>query len=181
MLFVSPAALAYSSMAENCKYGTLHDELRDHIVVWLRDLSPTASSQLSWCLTLEKAVSTARQSETIKRPQTDLRVGRMDIDTVTKGRGQKPVTPRTLVTQSTHQQSHSHCGIAAHATNVESPLIMPKHNAQPKNSHVTCGKTGHYSKVCRSAKTVHVVETESIDDTRFFLGSVDASLDGLLI
>lgn len=41
----------------------------------------------------------------------------------------------------------------------------------------TCGKRGHYSKVCKSTKTVHVVETDCNEDTPLFLGSVDAGLD----
>lgn len=57
------------ALAENCKYGALHDELiRDCIVVGLRNTSLAERMQLDKGLTLEKAVNMARQSEVIKRP-----------------------------------------------------------------------------------------------------------------
>lgn len=43
-------------------------------------------------------------------------------------------------------------------------------------THV-CGKKGHYSKVCKSTKTVHVVEMDSNENAPLFLGLVDAGLD----
>lgn len=94
---------ALNALAKICKYGTLHDELtRDCIVVGLRDTSLAKRMQLDKDLTLEKPVNMARQSEVIKRQQTDLRgVGRMDIDAVTKGRRQKPFMPKTP-----HQSKH---------------------------------------------------------------------------
>lgn len=84
-------------LAENCKYGALHDELlKDRIVVGLRDTSLSERMQLDADLTLEKAVNMARQSEVIKKQQNDLRGGgMMDIDAVTKGRKQKPFTHKT--------------------------------------------------------------------------------------
>lgn len=54
---------ALYALAENCNYGALHDKLlRDRLVVGLRD------STLS-----EKAINMARQSEVIKKQQTDIR------------------------------------------------------------------------------------------------------------
>ena len=67
---------ALYALAENCKYGALRDELiRDRLVVGLRDTSLAERMQLDKDLTLEKAVNMARQSEVIKRQQTDLRGG----------------------------------------------------------------------------------------------------------
>ena len=64
---------ALYALAENCKYGALHDELiRDRLVVGLRDTSLAERMQLDKDLTLEKAVNMARQSEVIKRQQTSL-------------------------------------------------------------------------------------------------------------
>lgn len=65
---------ALYTLAENCSYGALHDEsqlIRDCLVVGLRDTSLAERMQLDKDLTLEKAMNMARQSEVIKRQQTD--------------------------------------------------------------------------------------------------------------
>lgn len=83
---------------------------------------------------------------------------------------------RPLSTQSTHQQSPSHHHrIARCATDVESHA-KAQCPARDVTCH-TCGKRGHYSKVCKSTKTVHVVETDCNEDIPLFIGSVDAGLD----
>lgn len=141
--------------------------------------------QLDPDLTLEKAVKMARLplaaslSEVIKRQQTDLRGGgRTDIDAVTKGRKQKPFTPKTphhpkhsavKPQPSSVRQTCYRCGKSPGHAKAQCP-------ARDITCH-TCGKRGHYSKVCKSSKTVHVVETDCNDDAPLFLGSVDAGLD----
>lgn len=65
---------ALYALAENCEYGALHDDLlRDRLVVGLKDSSLSERMQLDKDLTLAKAITMARQSEEIKRQQTDLR------------------------------------------------------------------------------------------------------------
>lgn len=172
---------ALYALAENCKYGALHDELmRDHIMVGLRDTSLSERMQLDADLMLEKAVNMARQSEVIKKQQNDLRGrGMMDNDAVTKGRKQKPFThktPQHPKHSSAKQQPSSldcqtcyRCGKSPGHAKAQCP-------ARDATCH-TCGKRGHYSKVCKSTKTVHVVETDCNEDTPLFLGSVDAGLD----
>lgn len=55
------------SLAENCKFGILHDELiRDKIVVGLRDHRLSEKLQLDAELTLEKAVTQARQHKAVR-------------------------------------------------------------------------------------------------------------------
>ena len=54
------------ALAEHCNYKDLHDEMiRDRIVVSLRDAALSEKLQLDSKLTLEKAVTTARQAETV--------------------------------------------------------------------------------------------------------------------
>ena len=56
------------SLAEFCEYGDLHDQLiRDRIVVGLRDKKLSKQLQMDSALTLEKAVTRARQSEAVKQ------------------------------------------------------------------------------------------------------------------
>ena len=54
-------------LAKHCEFGVLKDErIRDRIVVGLRDKKLSEKLQLDSKLTLEKAVTQARQSETVK-------------------------------------------------------------------------------------------------------------------
>ena len=61
-------------LAEHCKYRNLHDELiRDRIVMGLRYSALSEKLQADADLTLDKAVTAARQAEKIKQEQTLLR------------------------------------------------------------------------------------------------------------
>ena len=58
-------------LAEYCGYSTSHDKMiRDRIVVGLRDAKLSGKLQLDPVLTLDKAVTQARQSESIKQQQS---------------------------------------------------------------------------------------------------------------
>ncbi|KAL3877565.1 hypothetical protein ACJMK2_035262 [Sinanodonta woodiana] len=55
-------------LAENCNFGSLHDEMiRDRLVVGLRDLKLSEKLLLDANLTLESAVSQAQQNEAVKK------------------------------------------------------------------------------------------------------------------
>jgi len=98
-------------LAENCKFGELRDQLiRDRLVVGLRDYKLSEKLQLDAELTLEKAITQARQHETVKKQQPMLR-GKTtvhceeSIDAV-KIRYQKQTNPRRL--QSKAQETNVH-------------------------------------------------------------------------
>ena len=62
------------SLAEHCGYGNLREELiRDRLVVSIRDARLSERLQLDSDLTLEKAVTSIRQSEMIHQQQSLLR------------------------------------------------------------------------------------------------------------
>ena len=62
------------SLAEHCDFNDLHDQLiRDRIVVGIRDSKLSEKLQLDSELTLEKAITKVRQSETVHAQQTVLR------------------------------------------------------------------------------------------------------------
>ena len=66
--------LALYSLAEHCSYGSLHDEMiRDCLVVGLLGSKVSETLQLDPDLTLDKAVTTARQRETVKQQQEVVR------------------------------------------------------------------------------------------------------------
>ena len=65
---------ALHSLAEHCMYGELRDEMiRDRIVVGLLDTALSEKLQLDPELTLEKAMTTARRREMVRKQQTVLR------------------------------------------------------------------------------------------------------------
>ena len=58
------------SLAENCKFGSLREELiRDRIVVGILDKRLSEKLQLEADLTLEKAMNLVRQRETVRKQQ----------------------------------------------------------------------------------------------------------------
>lgn len=146
-----------TALAENCSYGTLYDELiRDQLVVGLRDPSLSKRMKLDKDLNLQKAVNMARQSENIKRQQTDLRGElKKDIDAVTiKNKVQKHGTYKTSRQMkhtaksktSPDRQTCNRCGKSPIHNKTQSP-------AKEVTCH-TCKKIGHYSKMCISSQSV---------------------------
>jgi hypothetical protein len=66
---------ALHTLSEHCGYGDMRDQLiRDLIVVGIRDDKLSEKMQLDPDLTLEKAISLARQSEAVKKQQPLIRV-----------------------------------------------------------------------------------------------------------
>uniref|UniRef100_A0A147BIU1 RNA-directed DNA polymerase n=1 Tax=Ixodes ricinus TaxID=34613 RepID=A0A147BIU1_IXORI len=162
------------ALAQYCKFGTLHDEMiRDRIVVGVRDRKLSEKMQLDANLTLETATTMARQSETVKRQQTDLRP---ESDSVSRVKASYPSeaypsearpSQRRLPTQTTKSvDDRLHClgcGYNRHARS-ECP-------AKAAICH-RCGKRGHFAKVCLGAKAVQELIAEEEDPS--FLGTVDA-------
>ena len=71
---VDSSITAFHCLAEYCGYGELHDEMiRDQLVVGLCDASLSERLQMDADLTLEKAISAARQSEAAKKQEAVVR------------------------------------------------------------------------------------------------------------
>ena len=67
---VEQYVLSLHSLARNCEYGTLQEELiRDHIVIGIRDKALSRHLQLDAALTLEKAMRLVRQNEAVGEHQ----------------------------------------------------------------------------------------------------------------
>lgn len=65
---------ALYALSECCAFETLRDDLiRDRIVIGLKDAKLPERLQLHANLTLEKAITMARQSETVRKQQAELR------------------------------------------------------------------------------------------------------------
>ncbi len=183
---------ALHCLAENCGYGTLHDEMvRDRLVVDLRDKKLSEMLQTDPELTLEKAVTRARQSEQVKKQQEILKsnfkgdITKTQLDGVharqrgsTKPKEVKPHSPQSQPAKTTAQKrlfQQRQCGRCGD---------MRGHSLQqcPAREAVCnhCRKKGHYSKVCR-ARTDHEVNkatlTENTEEEAVFLGSVTVNAE----
>ncbi|XP_064468421.1 uncharacterized protein K02A2.6-like [Ornithodoros turicata] len=149
-------------LAESCDFGSLKDELiRDRLVVGLRDKNLSEKLQLDANLTLEKAVNTARQSETVKGQQPVVRGNGLSSSTTTpaldavtqhpcqgtnNSRRTRRPTPRHSAGQSVQQRSACRwCGSAQPHERAQCP-------AQGKQC-ILCQKLGHFATVCQSRKT----------------------------
>lgn len=131
-------------MAERCQFGTLREEMiRDRLVVGLSDRLLSEKLQLNPDLTLDIAVTTARNTEAIKQQQKDLRsLENENVDEV-----------RTSTTGSRHRkgrtpaQNHKPCKwcgkLQGHAR-----TMCPASKTQCRN----CGKMGHFASVCMSRR-----------------------------
>ncbi len=161
-------------LAEHCGHKSLHNEIiRDRLVVGLRNPSLSEKLQMDADLTLEKAVSAARQTESIKPQQTLLRNPSQEgkpviaVDTVEKQRIPYRSQKRKLKqTAPTHQKLKccTRCG------------RPPTHNreqypAKEATCH-KCGKTGHFQTACRSSANVRTVESLNQEA---FMGAVQDS------
>ena len=176
-------------LVEHCKYGDLQDELvRDRIVVGLRDSELSEKLQLTSGLTLEAAVTQARQSESVKTQQKVVR-DEVNVDQLHSRPGasvsrrcSKPATSKRRKPSGTPKQplSSQHCGRCGKAP--------PHHRDKCPAKDVICHKCslkGHYARYCKTKRKIDEITLEpgettdtSSTETVEFLDSVDAVASG---
>ena len=166
-------------LAEHCQFGLLHDEMiRDRIVVGLAE-----KLQLDADLTLEKAINSVRQSESVKSQQSIVR-GQGDasqpvkVDRIHKSKPQK--------SQKNWQKLHGKAG--KQPVNQSDPTddVCKRCGKSPVHKRTQCPakdaqcqkckKKGLFQAVCLSGKVNAVVE----DDTDYFLGTLSCGEIGSL-
>ena len=135
-------------LAEHCGFGELRDELiRDRIVVGLRDSRLSEKLQLQADLTLESAVTAARQTEQVKKQQASLKgelVGdgkQKQVDAVEKEKSQGK-RHRKRGQHSKPPSTCTRCGRSPLHNKSECP-------AKDEQCH-QCGKRGHFKRMCRN-------------------------------
>ena len=149
--------------------------IRDRIVVGLLDAGLSMKLQMDPDLTLDKAVTMARQSEAIKQQQVVVRGGtgsnHPGINAITKdsrkrrqggGRPRRQVPPKV----TSQKPTCTRCGRSPPHARQQCP-------AREAVCH-KCAKKGHFQSVCRSEKTVAAVQADADDDG--FLGTVTAQV-----
>ena len=162
-------------LSEHCQYGGLRDEMiRDRIVVGLRDSSLSEKLQLEADLTLEKAITSARQRESVKKQQKVVRAEESspNVDAVHS----KQTRVKTDKSVSSNKQAHkqnpvtgsdicTRCGKCSHRGNQQ----CPARDAQCRKCH----RRGHFQAMCRT-KSVKTVTREDSED-EVFVGAVENS------
>ena len=139
-------------LAEHCSYGDLHDEMIcDRIMVGLRDASVAQKLQMDRELTLDRAVSLARQSEVVKMQQSIVRPPAIDdsvsIEAIKSNRQTHHKKPQKSIPGMQRQDS-SMC------TRCGKSLPHTKDRCPAKDAVCRrCSKKGHYQKFCRSKTT----------------------------
>ena len=180
---------ALYSLAENCKYGELRDELIcNRLVVGLRDTRLSERLQLDADLTLQRAIEKARQHEQVKNQQGMLHNHQSHaVDAVQrKSTNRHQIRPtRDRAEQSSHSQTRK----STHQSNPATPSRPASGNkckwcgrspharrdCPPKDAICRyCNVKGHYQSEClRRKQTLHTLDSAGpCDDV--FMGSVHA-------
>ena len=149
---------ALHTLVEYCDYGDLRDQMvRDRIVVGLANAKLSAKLQLDRKLTLDSAVTQARQDETVRKQQATLRGATKDssISAVHKGkhlpRGKK-ITMGKSQQDSKGPRQPTQCSWCG-----KSPKHDRQHCPAREANCRKCKKKGHYQTVCRSTAQVATV------------------------
>ena len=160
-------------LAKHCGYNDLHDEMiRDRIVVGIRDSRLSEKLQMESDLTLERAVTLVRQSESIKTQQPTVRGQLPKEDLIEAVRGARaPSKGRSNVPQTNQcSQGAKLCGRCGK----QGPHSKTKCPAKDSVCY-KCGKPGHFKSVCRSKPVQPGVRAVDADDNNSFLGTIYSS------
>ena len=154
------------ALAKYCQYGELQDELiRDRIVVGIQDAQLSEKMQMEPELTLERAVTLARQSECVKTQQSTVRGELLQESTieVVKGTRQQKGHNRLPSAQSNQppsQRAKKSCGRCGRP----GPHSQAQCPARESTYH-KCSKLGHFKSVCRSTPKRSSIRTVETDNT----------------
>eukprot|EP00731_Ephydatia_muelleri_P020339 Em0013g66a len=179
---VEQYVLSLHSLARNCEYGTLQEELiRDRIVIGIRDKALSRRLQLDADLTLEKAMRLVRQNEAVGEQQKVLQ-------------GNLEYKKESLVRQNETvggQQKES-----AESVDLDKVGVSSKHRGGEKRKCSRCGREhgangrcpaqnavcfgckrkGHFRSMCRSNSisemTPDTEEAESCE-VAVYLGTIE--------
>ncbi|XP_062849175.1 uncharacterized protein K02A2.6-like [Trichomycterus rosablanca] len=162
-------------LAENCEFGAQKDEqMRDRLVIGIRDRQVSQKLQMKSDLTLRTAIEMARHCELIQSQNTEGGKGPEHVDNIKSVRKteQKRTGMSAKINKKTIRGACTRCG-RNHADREQCPAKGKK--------CLKCNKTGHFASVCYSKTAVREI-TEADEDDTMFLGSVELkqSKDALL-
>jgi uncharacterized protein (DUF427 family) len=146
-----------NKLADTCEFGALRDELiRDRLVISICDAKLSEKLQMDDKLTLEKAITTIRQAESVHQQQEVLRGATADSKDVMQMRSdpykrQQYLPQDNLRQQHNKQERHD----SQQHTSCKWCGRQPAHQRTScPAKDVTCNnclKKGHFAKVCQSS------------------------------
>ena len=158
-------------LSEHCAYGDLRDDLiRDRIVIGVRDKKLSMKLQR---LTLEKAITAARQQEYVKQEQALLKQDSgitgesVDLLQSNRPRFKKAYNDKKVGRPIATNPAGPKC------TRCSKGPPHPKHScpAITATCH-RCQKVGHYQEFCRTKLVAEVCSDSDSDNEMTFLGAV---------
>lgn len=167
---------AVYKLAEHCQYGPLQDEMiRDRLVVGIRHQGLSEKLQMDSELTLERAVTTIRQHEEIKKQQPIVRdtkvteQGEANVDLL-KFKKKPYRENQSGRTSYGKGQKEFHKGKKTCGRCGKGPPHSLNNCAAREAECRRCRKRGHFAAVCKSGRVGAVLEAEEEDV--LFLGAV---------
>ncbi|XP_042071854.1 uncharacterized protein K02A2.6-like [Haplochromis burtoni] len=164
---------ALYDLSEHCEFGACKEEnIRDRIVVGIRDKDLSRRLQLMKDLTLAQTTQIVRQSEEVAAQVSlqgdaggsvqEVRDKRKSMDWKSQQqRGRLPAEKKW----AGRDKKCGKCGKTQHARDERCPAA--------KSVCHGCRKIGHWARVCRNTRSVNeVTETEKSEQASYFLGSV---------
>ena len=160
------------TLATDCEYGNLKDQLiRDRIVVGIRDGSLSERMQLDLKLTLESAMSMAKNKELIHAQNESIRNDdkpEVSVNKISGASGTKFKSSNSREPQPSKWKCYF-CASSKRHNRDQCPAKKSRCN--------NCSTVGHYAVVCkkpkRVQKQVNQVQNYDEEETEFFLGSVE--------
>lgn len=176
---------ALQSLVEHCDYKDPDDQVRDRLVVGLRDSNVKQKLQLTHDLTLTKAIDIARQYEQVKQQlaqqQHNDAAQVNEARAFPKGKQKRPKNhPKSQQPQTQKlPQRCERCGYDKH----------PKSGKCPASGQVCkkCNRFGHFASVCRTkpdgqSSQRHATHAVSVlqspqesEEGAYFLGAVNGN------
>ena len=169
---------ALHTLVEYCNYGDLRDQMvRDRIVVGIANAKLSEKLQLDRKLTLDSAVTQARQDETVRKQQATLRGATKDSSVSALHKGKHLPREKKITTGKSQQDSKG----SRQPTQCPWCGKSPKHDRQHCPAREAncrkCKKKGHYQTVCRSTAQVATVEEKEPKEDAFLGALTDTSRD----
>ena len=139
---------ALHTLVEYCDYGDLRDQMvHERIVVGIANAKLSERLQLDRKLTLDSAVTQARQDENVRKQQATLRGATKDssVSALHKGKPEKKITTGKSQQDSKGSRQPTQCLWCGKSPKHDQQLC-PAREANCRK----CTKNGHYQTVCRS-------------------------------
>ena len=175
-------------LADNCNFGTDKNErIRDTIVVGLRDKMLSTKMQLHEDLTLDKAVTMARQSEMVKSQVRD-QVGTSASDDIDEVRGARAKRHQgRQITPSYHNDRRNYRQPSfTRKPQQQDPSLCTKCNRNhgkycPATGKVCrrCKKKNHFEICCKTSQVREIIDNQDSDsdsEKSYFLNSIEQEI-----